>query len=214
MQRVFHKLFILFLTSLINFYISSCTGGSPNPVGPPSDSPGSISSGGAGAQPPPPQGSSTWTPTGDARRVMLELSLAPSHQDLECDETLSPQVSIWVKESADWQFYLELENAVPENPSDPHFCQKVMSSLAYFKQKKDCDSSLLKFKVNFKNKNGQVYEGESREIACAEREIKEGLSLAIELFPVKPEIPTPAKENDDNPHIFQKPVLLPPAAKK
>lgn len=211
--QLFKRFFILLLTSSISFYIFSCTGGTSGLPSTAQDS-GVASTTVASAQPPPPQSTSTHAPEGNARRVMIELSLGPDHRELECDENQLPQASILTKEeNSDWQLSAKLENNISPNPDEnTHFCQKFMSSLGYFQNKPSCDNSLLKFKVQFKN-NG-LYEGESRNISCEEREIKEGLSLSIELFPVRPDIPTLKKENEKNPHIFQKPPLLPPAAKK
>lgn len=191
----------------------SCTGGSSGPASPSSTVPGSPGTI-AAAQPPPPQSTSTHSPTGSARQVMIELSIGSDHQKLECNETHLPQASIWIKEeNSDWQLAGEIENNISPHPDETtHFCEKFMSSLGYFQNKANCDHSLLKFKVQFKS-NG-IYEGESRDITCEEREIKEGLILSIELFPAKPDVSTMKKEQEDKSQFFQKANLHSVPSKK
>lgn len=217
MKRFYFKLFILLFTGLTNLYILSCTGGSSGPAAAVNSTDSSSTGTIAAAQPPPPQSTSTWTPVGNSRRVMIELSLGPNHRELECDKTHLPQASIWTKEeNSDWQLAEEIENNISPNPDETtHYCQKFMSSLAYFSNKAECDNSLLKFKVVFKN-NDLLYEGESRDISCAEREIRSALLLSIELFSTleRSDLPTHQKDEKEAPNIFQKPALQALPAKK
>lgn len=214
--QLFQKFFILLLTSSISFYILSCTGGSTGPTGGDISDPAAPSTTIANAQTPPPQSSSTWTPVGNSRRVMVELSLGPDGKELECNKNHLPQTSFWVKENADWQLLDQIENNFsPNSDETTHYCQKFMSSLAYFSNKAECDNSLLKFKVIFKN-NDLLYEGESRDISCAEREIRSVLLLSIELFSTleRSDLPSHQKDEKEAPNIFQKPALQTLPAKK